>query len=387
MWSGCAPRCGIACSSRGKTWYSHHTTRSIAVRRWSEFWKSRWRIWKRFARASPCIKYFEGEEMMSERGGIVVLDFGGQYTQLIARRIREQQVFSAILPCTASVEQIQKYEPAGVVLSGGPNSVYDAGAPPCDTAVLSLGVPVLGICYGLQWMTHVLGGHVERADRREYGRTELVVKNGSALFAGLPQRLRIWNSHGDHVRSLPTGFHVTGETGNAVSAAEDPARKLYAVQFHPEVRHTDCGSEILRNFVFAIWHTWPLCSGPPLIAETVESIRKQVREARAICALSGGVDSAVAAVMVHQAIGDRLTNVFVDTGLLRKNEFRETLELLRDRMGLKVEGVDAAQRFLDPLKGVTDPEAKRQRLGGAFIAGVVQHGRQRASGPNQPAVL
>ena len=324
---------------------------------------------------------------MSERGGIVVLDFGGQYTQLIARRIREQQVFSAILPCTASVEQIQKYEPAGVVLSGGPNSVYDAGAPPCDTAVLSLGVPVLGICYGLQWMKHVLGGHVERADRREYGRTELVVKNGSALFAGLPQRLRIWNSHGDHVRSLPAGFHVTGETGNAVSAAEDPARKLYAVQFHPEVRHTDCGSEILRNFVFEICHARPRWSGAAFIAETVESIRKQVGEARAICALSGGVDSAVAAVMVHQAIGDRLTNVFVDTGLLRKNEFRETLELLRDRMGLKVEGVDASKRFLERLKGVEDPEDKRKRIGGEFIAVFDERARQMASGPDRPAFL
>src|SRR3981189_243900 len=290
-WSGCARRCGIACCSRGKTWYSRHTTRSIAVRRWSEFWKSHWRIWKNFARASRCIKYFEGEETMSERGGIVVLDFGGQYTQLIARRIREQHVFSAILPCTASVEQIQKYEPAGGVLSGGPNSVYDAGAPPCDTAVLSLGVPVLGICYGLQWMAHVLGGHVERAERREYGRTELVVKNGSALFAGLPQQRRIWNSHGDHVRSLPSGFHVTGETGNAVSAAEDPARKLYAVQFHPEVRHTDCGAEILRNFVFQICHARPLWSGAAFIAGTVESSRKQVGGARARWDLRrGGAD-------------------------------------------------------------------------------------------------
>ena len=326
-------------------------------------------------------------ETMSERGGIVVLDFGGQYTQLIARRIREQQVFSAILPCTASVEQIQKYEPAGVVLSGGPNSVYDAGAPPCDLGVLSLGVPVLGICYGLQWMTHVLGGHVERADRREYGRAELLVKNGSALFAGLPHRLRIWNSHGDHVRALPAGFHVTGETGNAVSAAEDPARKLYAVQFHPEVRHTDGGSQILRNFVFEICHARPLWSGAAFIAETVEAIRKQVGEARAICALSGGVDSAVAAVMVHQAIGDRLTNVFVDTGLLRKNEFRETLELLRDRMGLKVEGVDARKRFLERLKGVEDPEDKRKRIGGEFIAVFDERARQMASGPDRPAYL
>jgi len=316
-----------------------------------------------------------------------VLDFGGQYTQLIARRIREQQVFSAILPCTASVEQIQKYEPAGVVLSGGPNSVYDAGAPPCDLGVLSLGVPVLGICYGLQWMTHVLGGRVERAERREYGRAELLVKNGSALFAGLPHRLRIWNSHGDHVRALPAGFQVTGETGNAVSAAEDPARKLYAVQFHPEVRHTDGGSQILRNFVFEICHARPLWSGAAFIAETVESIRKQVGEASAICALSGGVDSAVAAVMVHQAIGDRLTNVFVDTGLLRKNEFRETLELLRDRMGLKVEGVDARKRFLERLKGVEDPEDKRKRIGGEFIAVFDERARQMANGPDRPAYL
>jgi GMP synthase (glutamine-hydrolysing) len=324
---------------------------------------------------------------MSERGGIVVLDFGGQYTQLIARRIREQQVFSAILPCTASIEQIRKFEPAGLVLSGGPNSVYDAGAPPCDTGVLSLGVPVLGICYGLQWMTHVLGGRVERADRREYGRTELAVKNGSALFAGLPHKLRIWNSHGDRVLALPAGFHVTGETGNAVSAAEDPARRLYAVQFHPEVRHTDCGSEILRNFVFDICHAQPLWSGSAFIAETVEAIRKQVGDARAICALSGGVDSAVAAVLVHRAMGDRLTNIFVNNGLLRKNEFRETLELLRDRMGLQVVGVDASKRFLDRLKGVTEPEDKRKRIGGEFIAVFDEQARQMASGPNRAAFL
>jgi GMP synthase (glutamine-hydrolysing) len=324
---------------------------------------------------------------MSERGGIVVLDFGGQYTQLIARRIREQQVFSAILPCTASVEQIREHEPAGVVLSGGPNSVYDAGAPPCDTRVLSMGVPVLGICYGLQWMAHVLGGRVERAERREYGRAELVVKDGSPLFDGLPRSLRIWNSHGDHVRALPPGFHVTGETGNAVSAAEDPARKLYAVQFHPEVRHTDCGSEILRNFVFTICHAKPLWSGAAFIAETVEAIRKQVGEGRAICALSGGVDSAVAAALVQRAIGDRLTNIFVDNGLLRKNEFHQTLELLRDRLGLQVEGVDASKRFLDRLKGVTDPEEKRKRIGAEFIAVFDQRARELATGPHRAGFL
>ena len=324
---------------------------------------------------------------MSERGGIVVLDFGGQYTQLIARRIREQQVFSAILPCTAGIEQIRKFEPVGIVLSGGPNSVYDADAPACDTSILSMGLPVLGICYGLQWMTHKLGGRVERADRREYGRADLVVKDGSPLFTGLPKKLRIWNSHGDHVRALPAGFHVTGETGNAVSAAEDPVRKLYAVQFHPEVRHTDGGSEILRNFVFDICHAKPLWSGAAFIAETVESIRKQVGEGRAICALSGGVDSAVAAVIVHRAIGDRLTNIFVNNGLLRKNEFRETLELLRERMGLQVIGVDASERFLARLKGVVDPEDKRKRIGGEFIAVFDEQARKLAVGPDRAGFL
>jgi GMP synthase (glutamine-hydrolysing) len=324
---------------------------------------------------------------MSERGGIVVLDFGGQYTQLIARRVREQQVFSAILPCTAPLEQIRNYEPAGVVLSGGPSSVYDPGAPPCDPAVLSLGVPVLGICYGLQWMTHILGGRVERAERREYGRAELRLKNGSRLFTGLPQELRIWNSHGDHIRALAPGFHVIGESGNVVSAIEDPARGLYAVQFHPEVRHTDCGTEILRNFVFDICHAQPAWSGAAFIAETVESVRKQVGEKRAICALSGGVDSAVAALLVHRAIDDRLTNIFVNTGLLRKNEFEETLALLRERMGLQVIGVDATHRFLARLKGVTDPEEKRKRIGAEFITVFDEQGRQMATGPHRAAFL
>jgi GMP synthase (glutamine-hydrolysing) len=246
---------------------------------------------------------------------------------------------------------------------------------------------VLGICYGLQWMAHTLGGRVERADRREYGRAELVVRDGSPLFAGIPKKLRIWNSHGDHVRALPAGFHVTGETGNAVSAAEDPARQLYAVQFHPEVRHTDCGSEILRNFVFDICHARPLWSGAAFIAETVESIRKQVGDGHAICALSGGVDSAVAAVLVHRAIGDRLTNVFVNTGLLRKNEFEETLELLRNRMGLKVIGVNAASRFLARLKGVVDPETKRKQIGAEFIAVFDEQARTLATGPDRAGFL
>jgi GMP synthase (glutamine-hydrolysing) len=305
---------------------------------------------------------------MIEQGGVVVLDFGGQYTQLIARRIREQKVFSAILPCNTSLANIRKFEPSGIVLSGGPSSVYDPGAPPCDPAVLSLGVPVLGICYGLQWITHTLGGRVQRAERREYGRADLELRDGSPLFAGFPKHLKIWMSHGDHVLDLPPGFHLTGATGNSLSAAEDSTRRIFAVQFHPEVRHTEFGTEILRNFVLNICHAQPNWSGASFIADTVEGIRRVVGQERALCALSGGVDSAVAAALVHRAIGDRLVNVFVDNGVLRKNEFRHTIELLEQRMGMKVIGVDASERFLARLKGVTDPEEKRKRIGAEFIS-------------------
>jgi GMP synthase (glutamine-hydrolysing) len=186
----------------------------------------------------------------AERGGIVVLDFGGQYTQLIARRIREQQVFSSILPCTASLQEIRALAPVGVVLSGGPSSVYDAGAPKCDPGVLNLDVPVLGICYGLQWIVHTLGGEVSRAGKREYGRMILDVEDTSGLLTGFPKTLNTWNNHGDHVLSLPKGFRITGRTDNAISAAENSERQIYAVQFHPEVKHTERGTDILRNFVF-----------------------------------------------------------------------------------------------------------------------------------------
>jgi GMP synthase (glutamine-hydrolysing) len=307
----------------------------------------------------------------SERGGIVVLDFGGQYTQLIARRIREQQVFSSILPCTTNFEEIRKLEPAGIVLSGGPSSVYDSKAPKCDPGVLSLGIPVLGICYGMQWLTHTLGGKVQKAARREYGRAMLNLQNGqgqSELFAELPDSLRIWNSHGDHVVGLPEGFRTTGLTENAVAAVENPKSKIYGVEFHPEVKHTDRGTQILRNFLFRVCKAEPKWSGAAFIEETTQAIRQKIGKRRAICALSGGVDSTVAAVLVHRAIGDRLTNVFVNTGLLRKNEFEQTLEMLRDRLGLHVIGVDASERFLSQLKGVADPEKKRKIIGAEFIS-------------------
>jgi GMP synthase (glutamine-hydrolysing) len=305
----------------------------------------------------------------SELGGVVVLDFGGQYTQLIARRIREQQVFSAVLPCTATIADIRKFEPSGLILSGGPSSAYDADAPTTDPQVLSLGIPILGICYGMHWITRTAGGKVERADRREYGSAVLNVAadRESHLFAGLPKSVRIWNSHGDHVVGLPPGFHVTAHTENAVAATEDPVRKIYAVEFHPEVKHTDRGTEILRNFLFRVCNAEPKWSGAAFIEETTEAIRKKAGTGRVICALSGGVDSTVAAMLVHRAIGDRLTNIFVNTGMLRKNEFEDTLAMLRG-LGLTVIGVDASNRFLAELKGVTDPERKRKIIGNEFIS-------------------
>ncbi len=318
------------------------------------------------------------EASTGTRRGIVVLDFGGQYTQLIARRIREQEVFSAILPCTASIEEVRAYEPAGLVLSGGPSSVYEKDAPICDPAILLLGIPVLGICYGMQWLTYKLGGRVERAGRREYGRAQLEIERSSSLFTGLPGTLKIWNSHGDHVVGLPEGFHVTGRTDNAVAAIENPGKKIYGVEFHPEVQHTEQGTEILRNFVFEICNAKRSWNRAGFIAGAVASIRERAEGARAICALSGGVDSAVAAALVARAIGDRLTNVFVDTGLLRWNEFADTLDLLRGRLGLQVIGVDASERFLSKLQGVTDPEKKRKIIGNEFIHVFAEEARKLA---------
>ena len=323
--------------------------------------------------------------MKAELGGVVVLDFGGQYTQLIARRIREQQVFSAVLPCTSSVEDIRKMEPAGIILSGGPSSVYDADAPKCDPKVLALDIPVLGICYGMQWITHTLGGKVEKAERREYGRAQLSVddsKEGGAshLFTGIPASLRVWNSHGDHVLALPEGFRTTGRTENAISAVENAQKKIYAVEFHPEVNHTERGTELIRNFLFNVCKAEPKWSGAAFIEETTVAIREKVGNKWAICGLSGGVDSTVAAVLVHRAMGTRLTNIFVNTGMLRKNEFAQTLEMLRDRLHLHVIGVDASERFLTQLKGVTDPEQKRKIIGREFIAVFVEEAQKLQAG-------
>jgi GMP synthase (glutamine-hydrolysing) len=239
--------------------------------------------------------------------------------------------------------------------------------------VLSLGIPVLGICYGMQWINYTLGGKVEPAGRREYGRAQLNVaapagEQDSLLFKNIPGSSSVWNSHGDHVRELPPGFRCVGRTENAIAAIEHCQRRIYAVEFHPEVNHTDHGSEVLRNFLFQICKAEPKWSGAAFIEESVETIRRKVGSKWAICGLSGGVDSTVAAVLVHRAMGNRLTNIFVNTGLLRKNEFEDTLEMYRERLGLHVIGVDATDRFLAQLAGITEPEEKRKRIGREFIA-------------------
>jgi GMP synthase (glutamine-hydrolysing) len=301
---------------------------------------------------------------------IVILDFGSQFTQLIARRVREQKIFSVVLPCTAPLAEIRKLSPAALILSGGPSSVYDADAPIADPGILALGVPILGICYGLQWMTHTLGGTVEPADKREYGQAEVRVLDAELpLFAGLPVELSVWMSHGDSALKLPAGFKLTAETGNAVAGMADESRQMYAVQFHPEVHHTPLGTELIRNFLFKICKLEANWTAEQFIESTVASIRAQVGETgHAICGLSGGVDSSVAAVLVHKAIGDRLTCVFVNNGVLRKDEFAKVQKSMRDGLGLKLVAVDASEQFLSRLKNVTDPEQKRKIIGAEFIA-------------------
>jgi GMP synthase (glutamine-hydrolysing) len=308
-----------------------------------------------------------------EAQSIVVLDFGSQYSQLIARRIREQNVFSVILPGNTRIEDIRKHSPVGIILSGGPSSVYDQDAPAADPAIFELGLPVLGICYGLQFMTHALGGKVRPAKHREYGHAEIELLDNSEVFVGLPRRLEVWMSHGDEALELPPGFRLTAKSPSALAAIENTARKLYAVQFHPEVRHTRLGTEILRNFVLNICKANPTWTPQHFVDATIAAIHEQVGSGRAICALSGGVDSAVAATLVDRALRNvkdqsRLTSVFVNNGLLRKNEFEKVQQKLRDQLGLHVVAVDATERFLRSLAGVTDPEKKRKIIGGEFIA-------------------
>lgn len=299
---------------------------------------------------------------------ILILDFGSQTTQLIARRVRECRVYCEILPCTAPIQLIRQCNPKGIILSGSPASVYDRDAPLLDREVLALERPVLGICYGMQVLAHLLGGKVDAAQAREYGRAELRIDDASDLLAGLGPDTIAWMSHGDRILALPPEWAAIAHTENAPSAAmRHRSRPWYAVQFHPEVIHTPKGRQILENFVLRICGCSPTWTMRSFIEKAVEGIREKVGGERVLCALSGGVDSSVAALLVHRAIGDRLVSVFVDNGLLRRGEAASVLRTFREHLKLQVVAVDASDQFLRALKGVTDPEEKRKIIGAEFI--------------------
>jgi GMP synthase (glutamine-hydrolysing) len=310
---------------------------------------------------------FPQPEAPAEERPVLVIDLGGQYSQLIARRVRECRVYSELVGHGVSAEEVRARNPLALVLSGGPASVYADGAPRVDPALYRLGVPILGICYGMQLMARDLGGTVERTGVSEFGKTEVRVHEG-ALFAGLAEEQTTWMSHRDSVTAPPTGARVVaGSETTPIAAFEDPERGLYGVQFHPEVAHTPSGTEVLKNFLYAVADAPATWTAAAVIEEQVERIRGQVGSERVLCALSGGVDSAVAALLVHKAVGDQLTCVFVDHGLLRKDEAAQVVETFRGHFHVPLVHVDAAERFLGRLEGVDDPEEKRARIGEEFI--------------------
>jgi len=312
------------------------------------------------------------EELALERevatDEVVVLDYGGQYSQLIARRVRELGVFSELLPHHVGVEEVRRRNPKGLILSGGPASVYAPGAPRLDPELLELGIPVLGICYGMQALVLTLGGKVEGAEVGEFGRSQLTVTEHGRLLAGTPDSQACWMSHRDTVFAAPEGFTaLASSTESPVAAVEDVERGLYGIQYHPEVVHTPYGQHVLTTFLEDIAGCARTWSAANIIDEQVEAIRKQVGDAKVICGLSGGVDSSVAALLVHKAVGDQLTCVFVDHGMMRQNEGEQVIAAFRDQFHVPLVAVDAEQRFLERLKGVTEPEAKRKAIGAEFI--------------------
>ncbi|RPI37769.1 MAG: glutamine-hydrolyzing GMP synthase [Nitrospiraceae bacterium] len=299
---------------------------------------------------------------------ILVLDFGSQYTQLIARRIREGKVYSEIFPFNAPIEKIKDFNPKGIVLSGGPSSVYAEGAPVPDMQIFRLGIPVLGICYGMQLIAHYLGGKVAKAAKREYGQAQLIVDNDADLLRGISQQTKVWMSHGDRIEKMPEGFSAIGHTANSpVAVMADPVKRLFALQFHPEVVHTSEGIRILNNFVSNICGCSPTWEMSSFIEWSVSDIRARVSGKKVICALSGGVDSSVVALLVHRAIADNLTCIFVDNGLLRKGEVDKVRKTFEEHFHIKLLYVDARERFLEKLKGVMEPEKKRKIIGNEFI--------------------
>ncbi len=309
--------------------------------------------------------------MATHNEKIIILDFGSQTTQLIARRIREQKVYSEIHPYTLALDKLKAMQPSGIVLSGGPASVYDEDAPISDPGIFELGVPILGICYGAQLMIQQLGGRVEKAEKREFGKAELNIEYTAGLFAGMetaPSHYQVWMSHGDRIEELPSGFAVTANSAHSPFAAlrhED--KPFVAVQFHPEVAHTLIGNDVLRNFIFGICGCHPSWTMHSFIDATVAQIKERVGEGRVLCALSGGVDSSVTAALVHRAIGDQLTCIYVNNGLMRTGESESVLRFFRQKTDLQVIDIDATSFFLDELAGIKDPEEKRKRIGYGFI--------------------
>jgi GMP synthase (glutamine-hydrolysing) len=298
----------------------------------------------------------------------VVLDYGGQYSQLIARRVRDCGVFSELLPHHVPLEEIVLRKPRGIILSGGPASVYADGAPPLDRGLLELGVPVMGICYGMQLLVHALGGRVEQAEVGEFGRSELQVCAPGVLLRGMPREQTCWMSHRDTVFEPPPGFTaLASSSGSPVAAVEDPERGIYGIQFHPEVVHTPYGEAILTRFLTEVCGCQPTWSAASIVEEQIRRIREQVGDGSVICGLSGGVDSSVAALLVHRAVGEQLTCVFVDHGLMRKQEGEQVVKTFRDTFKVPLVAVDAETRFLEKLRGVVEPEAKRKAIGSEFI--------------------
>lgn len=311
---------------------------------------------------------------------VIVLDFGGQYNQLIARRVREAGVYCEILPYTASLAKIKEKQPKGIIFTGGPNSVYDPSSPSCSPEIFELGVPVLGICYGSQLMAHLLGGEVAKADTREYARAEVSLQTDCPLFEGIEENTVCWMSHSDYIQHAPEGFRIVGKTPSCpVAAIENKEKKLYGVQFHPEVEHTPRGKQMLRNFLYLVCQ----CSGDwkmdEFVKHSVQAIREKVGNRKVLCAMSGGVDSSVAAVMVHKAVGKQLTCIFVDHGLLRKNEGDEVEQVFRRQFDMNLIRVNAQDRFLNRLEGVSDPETKRKIIGEEFIRVFEEEGKKIGS--------
>ncbi|MDY6939396.1 MAG: glutamine-hydrolyzing GMP synthase [Cyanobacteriota bacterium] len=304
----------------------------------------------------------------TQRQLIIILDFGSQYSELIARRIRETQVYSEVLSYRTTVEQLRQLDPKGIILSGGPNSVYDLGAPECDPGIWQLGIPILGVCYGMQLMVQQLGGKVERAERGEYGKAALHIDDPTDLLTNVDDATTMWMSHGDSVVNLPEGFEILAHTDNTPNAAiADHEKQLYGVQFHPEVVHSVGGLAMIRNFVYHICDCDPTWTTEAFVEESIREIRAKVGEKRVLLALSGGVDSSTLAFLLHKAIGDRVTCMFIDQGFMRKYEPERLVKLFSEKFHINVEYINARERFLKQLDGVTDPEEKRRRIGHEFI--------------------